>query len=91
MKSGKCPKCSSTDIMAELPLLDRHYGTGVQHLAALASEKYPDMGLILPPTFPVRAWICGSCGFTELYTSNLSDLSTHYKKAQEWQRNRDQR
>lgn len=28
----------------------------------------------------IRAWICGHCGYTELYTNNLGELSTSYRK-----------
>jgi hypothetical protein len=30
-------------------------------------------------TGDVRAWICGQCGYTELYTSNLEELHNIYK------------
>ncbi len=28
----------------------------------------------------IRAWICGRCGYMELFTGNLKDLSSSYRK-----------
>ena len=83
MKDGKCPKCGSRDVMADVEVRDD--GRSSSHpLRVVVEEPEPQKhGAIWvagQSTGDVRAWICAHCGYTELYTNNLGELSKSYNK-----------
>jgi predicted nucleic-acid-binding Zn-ribbon protein len=81
MKKGKCPKCSSNRVLPDLPVVDRDQGEARQSLAIMISEKPRALFLTRPKTYPLRAWVCSACGYTELYTDQPQELAKSYKKA----------
>jgi ribosomal protein L37E len=32
-------------------------------------------------SFPIKAWICTRCGYTELYVANPDDLARSYRRS----------
>jgi predicted nucleic-acid-binding Zn-ribbon protein len=84
MKNGKCPKCGSQDIMAEVPIIDTdQYGNGKAlglYIAEPEPAKRPFVYVPKGAGATLRAWICASCGCTELYADNLAALFESYKK-----------
>lgn len=85
MKNGTCPKCASTDVMADVTVRDVGHA-GPYPLRVEMVEKEPAQhGFIWSPkaaTGDIRAWICAQCGYTELYTDNLETLHQIYKSGQ---------
>jgi predicted nucleic-acid-binding Zn-ribbon protein len=63
-RSGKCPKCGSQKIIVDAVVRDHaHQELNVCTYAnpdALIFKEARDS--------TISAWICGECGFTELYT-----------------------
>jgi len=82
MKDGKCPKCGSSEIMADVKVRDVA-DNGPYPLRVEVEEPEPARhSLIWMPKQAmgdIRAWICSECGFTELYTNNLEELHQIYK------------
>ena len=82
MRNGTCPKCGSTEIMAEVKVRDVGQA-GPYPLPVEVEEPEPrDRGFLWTPrsaTGDVRAWICRRCGCTELYTNNLEELFEIYQ------------
>jgi predicted nucleic-acid-binding Zn-ribbon protein len=82
MKNGRCPKCGSTEIMADVTVRDVG-DSGPYPLRVEVEEPEPAQhGLLWTPknaAGDIRAWICSQCGYTELYTHNLEELHTIYK------------
>jgi predicted nucleic-acid-binding Zn-ribbon protein len=83
MKDGRCPKCGSRDILADIEVRDD--GRSSSHpLRVVVEEPEPARHAAIwvqgQSTGDLRAWICASCGFTELYTGNLAELQKSYRK-----------
>ncbi|MGC9400133.1 MAG: hypothetical protein ACP5HM_13480 [Anaerolineae bacterium] len=74
MREGICPQCHSREILANAETTERH---------TLAVQIYEQSG-VLPRgrrTFPIRAWICTRCGYTELYVTNPQELARSYRRS----------
>ncbi len=83
MKDGLCPKCGSKDVMAAVEVRDD--GRNGNHpLRVVVEEPEPARHSAVwvqgQSTGEVRAWICSSCGYTELYTGNLAALAKSYRR-----------
>lgn len=83
MKHGKCPKCGSKQIMTDVEVRDD--GRSSSHpLKVLVHEpEPPNHGRIWiqgSSAGELSACICAKCGYTELYTNNLSELYTSFTK-----------
>ncbi|MBB2747938.1 UNVERIFIED_ORG: ribosomal protein S27AE [Microbispora rosea subsp. rosea] len=83
MRDNICPKCSSGAVMAGVEVRDRG-PNGPQPLRVRVEEplpaKVPFFHVQGEALGTIRAWICASCGFTELYTDNLNALYEAYRK-----------
>jgi ribosomal protein S27AE len=69
MKSGECPKCKSQEVLANVRINDRGYP--VDGELQIEVQARP-MALVLKGRTKsiLRAWLCGSCGYVELYNVN---------------------
>jgi predicted nucleic-acid-binding Zn-ribbon protein len=66
-RTGKCPKCGSTQIIGDVKAVDRghHHAEFDMSLATFAK---PNAILFKGKrTTDVSAWVCADCGFVELY------------------------
>jgi predicted nucleic-acid-binding Zn-ribbon protein len=83
MKNGICPKCDSRDIIPDVRVIDR---TGDGNIAKdLTAQLYEKPYALLfkgAKSYAIRAWICGACGYTELYTEIPKELFSMYKTNQ---------
>ena len=84
MKNGKCPKCGSREVMADLEVRDDGRNNSHPLRVAVEEPEPPKHGRIWiqGQSFgDVHAWICANCGYTELYTNNPTELHQSYKKS----------
>ena len=73
MKNGICPKCQGTVIVQGVRVLDRNRSS-VQDLT-VAVYANPDAWMFKGEvTGELWACVCGACGYTELYATNLDEL-----------------
>jgi predicted nucleic-acid-binding Zn-ribbon protein len=80
--SEACPKCKSPYIIPDVRIRD----TGQASSGALQVEVLKDPDALLfgkPVHSEMKAWICGSCGFTELYAEDPGNLWVAYKESLE--------
>lgn len=73
-----CSRCQSDKVIPNVHIRDYgDYGSNSQ-LSIEIYEK-PD-ALIFKGTFegPLNAWVCGECGYTELYIENPQELYSKY-------------
>jgi predicted nucleic-acid-binding Zn-ribbon protein len=70
----KCPKCGSSDIIADARALGSDSFNALQDLS-VATYRHPG-ALIFKgqQTSTLSAWVCGGCGFVELYADNPAAL-----------------
>lgn len=77
----KCPKCQSTEIIEGL---DLRGGEGNPPYLMISEPEPPNRPFIWMPKFErsfIKASVCGSCGYTELYTVNHQQMNEAHKKA----------
>jgi ribosomal protein S27AE len=83
MKDGNCPKCGSQDILPGAPIMDRSHA----YTFDLKVEVFEKPKAILlkgrRSTGSLRAWICGKCGYTELFTDNHQELYNTFQRSKE--------
>jgi hypothetical protein len=74
MKSNPtCPKCGSSRIIQNIQVIDRS-DSGGQPLSLRRGTRMLGGILRLPRDFPLDAWTCGACGYTELYVRQPAEL-----------------
>jgi hypothetical protein len=79
---GVCAKCGSTDLIRDGVVFDfDRVGIGRLHAGFLAN---PDAIFMKGKTFnPVRARICGHCGYIEMFVVDSKELFQEYVKARQ--------
>ncbi len=69
--------------MGDLAIRDQGASTGSSPLAVQIQEPVPANHAFIylrkSGQGELRAWICASCGFAEIYATNLGDLYHYYK------------
>jgi predicted nucleic-acid-binding Zn-ribbon protein len=68
-----CPKCGSPRIIQQIQVMDRS-DSGNQSLSLRRGTRALGGWLKLPRSFPLDAWTCGACGYTELYVREPAEL-----------------
>lgn len=76
MKSGTCPKCESTDVIAAAKIVDHVLSFPIFTMPLTVKAEEPAPGALIKSgrTASLKAWICRACGYTELYTENPQSL-----------------
>jgi predicted nucleic-acid-binding Zn-ribbon protein len=69
-KSGKCPKCESTNILCDVKAID--FGDSNSQLdLSLGVEGNPTARFFRQQhRSTLSAWVCGDCGFVEFYADD---------------------
>ena len=83
MPEGRCAKCGSSDVIPNVTVVGEH-GDGGDLRAVVAENP----GAIWPfrkgeMKTSLKAWICGDCGFTELYAQDHAAFLAAYRKVAE--------
>lgn len=82
MRDQICPKCGSRDIIPNVAVIDRGHGDGYHDLHVEIVER--PQALIFSGAHAaseLRAWICGACGFSELYAARPRELLEIYRRS----------
>jgi hypothetical protein len=84
MRDGVCPRCGSSDVIPNVYVLDRgHYDRPAGNLKVVVDEN-PNAWLFKGEVqSSLKAWVCGSCGFTELYAKDYAALLAAHQKQTE--------
>ena len=70
-----CPKCGAAEILEGVRI--EPVGGGAQEVRATVA---PTSGMVRKTTgSKLRAWICGECGFTELYVEEPATLAERWR------------
>ena len=65
--SGRCPKRMGTDIVANARVIDRRHFNIEDNLEVVTYENPEALIFKDKQGATVKAWVCRTCGFTELY------------------------
>lgn len=85
MKDRVCPKCSATTIIPDIKIPEYGHYNSVQPLSIKILERTRGWFNRRTRSFSLRAWICGTCGYTELYVDYPQRLYEAYQNAQQRQ------
>jgi ribosomal protein S27AE len=79
VKDKKCPKCGSFKVIPSVPIADNTYGGSVPWSAYITENP---KAVLFKEThlFTIRAWICGECGYTELYADEPDKIASAYQR-----------
>jgi predicted nucleic-acid-binding Zn-ribbon protein len=78
MKSGVCPKCRGTNILANISLKDEfHNGFDSQ----VAVNPTPGVFFRVLVASKIRAWVCEGCGYAEFYVAEPTKLGKAIDRA----------
>ena len=69
-KTGKCPKCGSTEVIVDAKVCDRGEGDSVGEMKIATFQKPNALIFKQKQETPVSAWVCVPCGFVELYADD---------------------
>ncbi len=74
LKDGVCPRCGSEHVVSDVQLLDRG-DAHVSYDLAVRIERNPAALLFKQSTtYPIQPYICGDCGYLDLYVKDPDDL-----------------
>ncbi|HNE06468.1 MAG TPA: hypothetical protein PLT08_18210 [Anaerolineales bacterium] len=74
MQNGVCPKCNSRVIIKNKPLLTKGDYDGIKYLFLMIVGKRTGWFFRKSTKGNLRAWVCGECGYTEIYTINFKEF-----------------
>ncbi len=73
-RTGKCPKCGATDIVADAKAIDRGH-SNVQREMSVATFRLPQAFIFKgKQETTVSAWVCAGCGYIEFYADQPATL-----------------
>lgn len=78
-----CPKCKSENIIRNVRVMDRdHYSGDSGASLSLVVYENPD-AMIFKGAHEgsLSAWVCGECGFTQLFLDNPRELYAIYEES----------
>ena len=76
-RTNKCPKCASSDVIADAKAIDRSYGSygSTQTELTVATFRKPEAVLFKgQQNTTLSAWVCAECGFVEFYADSPKTL-----------------
>jgi predicted nucleic-acid-binding Zn-ribbon protein len=85
---NECPKCGSSDIIPKQKIVSAEGGSSVEYRAIVRLRERTGTWRVKYHDHPIVAWICGGCGYTELYTAKAKELSSAYWRLQQIQSER---
>ncbi len=83
---NECPKCGSSDIIPQQKIVSVEGGADSRMIVRLRERT--GTWRVKNHDHPIAAWICGACGYTELYTAKAKELSEAYWRLQQVQSER---
>ena len=82
LKPTLCPKCRSAKVIPNVRILDHIYGGTVEPALEIQTRPHALMfkGGVARN---LRAWVCGDCGYTELFVAEPHILWEAYQTTQQ--------
>jgi predicted nucleic-acid-binding Zn-ribbon protein len=76
----KCAKCGSSSVIQRAMVVDSYEG-GKRNLQVRVDANPTAMMFKKSVHSPVHAWICGQCGYVELYADKPAELYKAFTEA----------
>jgi predicted nucleic-acid-binding Zn-ribbon protein len=72
-RTNKCPKCGSSDVIADATAIDR--SRNFNQTLTVATFRKPDAVIFKgQQETALSAWVCAECGFVEFYADSPKTL-----------------
>jgi predicted nucleic-acid-binding Zn-ribbon protein len=73
--TNKCPKCGSSDVIADAMAIDRSHANTLTPELTVATFRKPNAVLFKgQQATTLSAWVCADCGFVEFYADSPKAL-----------------
>lgn len=69
-RTNKCPKCGSSDVIADAKAIDRGHYDGERELSVATFRKPEALVFKGQLTTPLSVWVCADCGYVEFYADS---------------------
>jgi predicted nucleic-acid-binding Zn-ribbon protein len=83
MKDGKCPKCTSNNVIPGLRVY-AHAQEGGGSIYVQLEQPEPENRPFIwkqdTQSTTFQAWVCGECGYTEYYATKPTQMLEAHKK-----------
>ena len=74
-RTNQCPKCGSSDIIADAKAIDRAHN-GAEAELSVATFRNPDAAIFTGQSrTTLSAWVCAGCGYVEFYADSPQSIS----------------
>jgi predicted nucleic-acid-binding Zn-ribbon protein len=73
-KTGTCPKCGCTEIIADARAVDRGDGNSVRDMEIFTYRNPEAIIFKEKQMTSVSAWVCSDCGYVEYYADNPAHI-----------------
>jgi predicted nucleic-acid-binding Zn-ribbon protein len=73
-KTGKCPKCGGTDVVADAKAIDRGDNNSQFEMSVATFGKPEALIFKQKQETTVSAWVCATCGYVEFYADSPSTI-----------------
>ena len=78
--TNTCPRCNSTKIISDAKVISKGYHPGLTKVSVI---RHPHAMIFEDPEeADLKAWICGNCGYTEIYADDPQRLFDAHVEAQ---------
>ena len=79
MKNGTCPKCGSNSVIPRLRL-ESHEVDPWADVTEPEPAKRPFVWIPLTAKTHFSVYICGDCGYTEMYADNFKEIKEKFQQ-----------
>ena len=73
-RTNKCPKCGSSDVIADTKAIDRSRNSNQTELTVATFRKPEAVIFKGQQETTISAWVCAECGFVEFYADSPKTL-----------------
>ncbi|EDY18623.1 conserved hypothetical protein [Chthoniobacter flavus Ellin428] len=81
-RTGKCPKCGSTNIEKDAKVIDRNGSYSSEYEMTIATYQKPRAILFKGERIStVSAWVCADCGYLELYADAPREIKVRSEES----------
>ena len=79
-RTNICPKCGSSDVIADAKGIDRAHYNAVTELSVGTFRKPEALLFKGRLTSTLSAWVCADCGYVEFYADSPKSIKTETQK-----------
>jgi predicted nucleic-acid-binding Zn-ribbon protein len=82
MQNGTCPKCGTKDVIPKLTVIGNTQMLSGIYVELIEPDP-PNRPFVWKPGYEQSrflAWVCGNCGYSEMYATRPKEMLAAYQK-----------